>query len=187
MTNLQALELLHTHTQNINVRRHCYAVGTVMRSLAPKFGGNPGEWEISGILHDSDWEETKDNPDEHTKRTLTWLKDLGLTDGPVVRTIRSHNGKRTHLAEPEGKMEWSLETCDELTGFIVAVALVRPDKALASVTVDSVMKKWKTKEFARAVDRSQIEQCETRLGIPLTDFIQITLSAMQRIHEELGL
>jgi predicted hydrolase (HD superfamily) len=91
------------------------------------------------------------------------------------------------LAQLEGKMEWSLETCDELTGFIVAVALVRPDKKLETVGVSSVMKKWKTKEFARAVDRSQIEQCQEKLGIPLNDFIQIALSAMQGIHGELGL
>jgi predicted hydrolase (HD superfamily) len=187
MTKLQALELLHTHMQNINLRRHCNAVGAAMRALASKSGGNPDEWEVLGILHDSDWEETKDNPDEHTLHTLTWLKDMNITDGPLIRALQSHNNKRTHLAELEGNMEWALETCDELTGFIVAVALVRPDKALASVTVDSVMKKWKTKEFARAVDRSQIEQCETRLGIPLLEFINITLGAMQRIHGDLGL
>lgn len=84
-------------------------------------------------------------------------------------------------------MEWALETVDELTGFIVAVALVRPEKKLETVAVESVLKKWKTKEFAKAVDRGQIEQCETKLGIALSEFIGITLQAMQEHHEELGL
>jgi uncharacterized protein len=187
ITKQQALELLHAHMQNVNLRRHCYAVGAVMKSLATKFGGNPDVWEVLGILHDADWEETKDTPDEHTVHTLLWLKEIGLTEGVIVRALQSHNSKRTHLADLDGKMEWSLETCDELTGFIVAVALVRPEKKLATVEVRSVLKKWKTKEFAKAVSREQIAQCEEKLGVPLNDFIQLALSAMQGIHDELGL
>ncbi len=183
----QALDILHAHTQNPNLRRHMYAVGVVMRALACKLGGDPDIWEILGLLHDADWEETKDNPDEHTKRTLDWFKSIGETEGPVVRALMSHNTKLTHLAELEGVMEWALETCDELTGFIVAVALVRPEKKLSLVTLDSVKKKWKQKAFAAAVKREQIEQCDEKLGIPLDDFIQIALKAMQSIHEDLGL
>lgn len=187
MTRAQALDLLHKHTQNTNLRRHMYAVGAVMNALAQKLGGNPKEWEVLGLLHDADWEETKDIPDEHTKRTLEWLKDQGMSDGPVVHALMSHNNKLTHLAELEGNMEWALETCDELSGFIVAVTLVRPEKKLETVTVESVLKKWKTKEFAKAVDRGQIAQCEEELGIPLHDFIQITLNAMKQISRDLGL
>jgi predicted hydrolase (HD superfamily) len=84
-------------------------------------------------------------------------------------------------------LEWSLYCCDELTGFIVAVALVRPDKKLASVTVDSVLKKWGEKAFAAGVKREQIEECEDRLGIPLKEFIEICLQAMQGISKDLGL
>ncbi len=164
-----------------------YAVGFAMRALAEKLGGDPDTWETLGLLHDADWEETKDMPDEHTKHSLAWLKKLGETEGSIVHALMSHNRKHTHLAELEGTMEWALETVDELTGFIVAVALVRPEKKLETVRVESVMKKWKTKEFAAAVDRSQIAQCEERLGILLPDFIQITLTAMQNHHEELGL
>lgn len=158
-----------------------------MRALAEKLGGDPNEWEVVGILHDADWEETKDTPDTHTKHTLAWLTEKGITDGPVVHALMSHNGKRTHLAEVTGAIEWALETVDELTGFIVAVALVRPDKKLESVEVSSVLKKWKTKEFAKAVDRAQIARCEEKLGIPLAEFIEITLKAMQKYHSELGL
>jgi lysyl-tRNA synthetase, class II len=183
----QATQLLVTHMQNGNLQRHCYAVGYAMKELAREFGGDPDVWEVLGILHDADWEETKDNPDDHTKNTLQYLKDLGVTSGPIVRALQSHNRKRTHLAEIEGVMEWALETCDELTGFIVAVTLVRPEKKLAAVTTESVLKKWKNHEFAQAVDRSQIEQCKAELGISLEAFIGIVLSAMQSHSDELGL
>ena len=187
ITKIQALDLLHQHTQNQNLRRHMYAVGAVMKALAVKLDGDPEVWEVLGLLHDADWEETKDVLNEHTKRTLGWLKELGETDGPIVHALMSHNRKYTQLAELDGIMEWALETCDELTGFIVAVALVRPEKKLETVTVESVLKKWKTKEFARAVDRDQIAQCEEKLGIPLHEFIMIALTAMQKIHQDLGL
>lgn len=187
MTRDQAVDLLHAHTQNQNLRRHMYAVGCAMKVLAGKLGGNPEEWEVLGLLHDADWEETKDSPQQHTRKTIVWLQEIGITEGPIVHALMSHNNKYTSLAELEGVMEWALETVDELTGFIVAVALVRPERNLAAVSVESVLKKWKTKEFAKAVDRKQIVQCEEKLGIPLIEFIQITLSSMQVNHEKLGL
>lgn len=187
MTRDQAITLLHAHMQNQNLRRHCYAVGFALRALAGKLGGDPDEWEVLGILHDADWEETKDVPDQHTRKTLACLKELGIAEGPFIHAFQSHNTKHTHLGELEGNMEWALETVDELTGFIVAVTLVRPDKKLESVGIDSIMKKWKTKEFAKAVDRTQIAQCEEKLKIPLNEFIQIALTAMQDHHKDLGL
>lgn len=187
ITKDQAIHLLHEHTKNDNLRRHMYAVGFAMRALAEKLGGNPDLWEVLGLLHDADWEETKDTPDDHTRNTLVWLESLGETDGPIVHAMKSHNRKRTQLAEIDGTMEWALETVDELTGFIVAVTLMRPDKKLQSVEVSSVMKKWKNKAFAAAVDRAQISQCEEKLGIPLQEFISITLLAMQKEHDMLGL
>lgn len=181
------MELLHKHTKNDNLRRHMYAVGFAMRALAEKLGGDLDTWETLGLLHDADWEETKDVPEDHTKKTLAWLADFGITDGPIVHALMSHNNKHTHLAELDGLMEWALETVDELTGFIVAVTLIRPDKKLETVEISSIMKKWKNKEFAKAVSREQIGQCEERLGIPLEEFIVITLRAMQEHHDELGL
>lgn len=143
--------------------------------------------ETLGLLHDADWEETKDTPELHTKNTLAWLKAEGISEGPIIHALMSHNNKHTKLAELDGLMEWALETCDELTGFIVACALIQPEKTLAAVGVDSVMRKWGKKEFARAVDRTQIAQCQEKLGIPLEEFIGITLKAMQDHHAELGL
>ncbi len=157
-----------------------------MRALANRLSGDPDTWEILGLLHDADWEKTKETPEEHTKRTLEWLAETDA-DESIRHALKSHNTKHTHLAELEGEMEWALETVDELTGFIVAVALMRPDKKLASVDVQSVLKKWKNAKFAAAVDRSQIAQCEEKLGITLNEFIEITLKAMQNNHTELGL
>lgn len=187
LTKDQAVKILKFHTKNQNLHRHCYAVGYAMRALAMKLGGDPDVWEVLGVLHDADWEETKDTPDRHTRRTLEWLKEMGIVDGPIVHALMSHNKKYTQLAELDGLMEWALEIVDELTGFIVAVALVRPEKKLSFVTVEAVLKKWKMEEFARAVDRGQIEQCEERLGIKLPEFIKIVLTVMQENHEELGL
>jgi len=187
MNRDQALELLRIHIKNQNLTRHCLAVGAVMKALGEKMGGDADVWEVLGLVHDADWEETKDKPEMHTIETISWLKEAGTFGGPLIHALESHNRKHTKLAELEGNMEWALECCDELTGFIVAVALIQPDKKLASVTVDSVLKKFPKKEFAKAVEREQIEQCEKKLGIPLPEFVDLTLKSMQRIAPELGL
>lgn len=197
MTREQALELLHQNMQNINLRRHCYAVEATMRALARRLNsGKSGKelkeiedlWGIAGLLHDSDYELTKDEARKnHTKQTLKWLRELDA-HASIYDAIASHAWKYVDGApEPKTKMDWALYTCDELTGLIVATALVRPDKKLASVTVDSVLNKWNQKSFAAGVDRRQIEECEPRLNIPLREFVQITLFAMQQIHDDLGL
>lgn len=182
ITRDQAIKLLNTHVQNENLRRHCLSVGAVMRALAKHFGADAQEWEILGIIHDSDWEETKDTPGKHTLLTLERVEDERLK-----HALMSHNTKHTHLAQLEGNMEWSLECCDELTGFIVACTLVLPSKHLSDLSVQSVLKKFPKKEFAKPVNRSQIAQCEEKLGIKLEDFVQIALSAMQGIASEIGL
>ncbi len=187
MNRNQAIELLNSHTQNANLRRHCLAVGAVMRSLAEKLGGDPDLWEILGLIHDSDWEETKDNPDQHTVVTLDRLEKIGDTDSRLSHALRSHNREHTHLAELEGKMEWALECCDELTGFIVAVTLVQPSRKIADISVDSILKKFPSKGFAAAVNRDQISQCDEKLGIPLAEFVEICLKSMQSIASEIGL
>jgi len=187
MTREQALKLLHEKMQNQNLRRHCYAVEAVMRALARHFKEDEEKWGIIGLLHDGDYEKTKDKPEKHTLMMVEWLKELGETDEETISAILSHNYAHTGQNPPKNKLEWSLYCCDELTGLIVAVALVKPDKKLASVTVDSIMKKWNKKDFARGVKREQIEECESRLEIPLKEFIQIALEAMQAISKDLGL
>lgn len=186
MTKNEAILLLEAHVQNQNLRRHCLAVGATMRALAEKLGGDPDEWEILGIIHDSDWEETKDDISKHTHLTLDRLKAQNY-DGPIIHALQTHNNRHTGLGELETTMEWALECCDELTGFIVACTLVLPSKHISDLSVESVIKKLSMKSFAAAVDRSQIGLCEEKLGIPLPEFVNITLVAMQSISSELGL
>ena len=187
ITREKALEILHANMQNQNLRRHCYAVEAVMRALARKFGEDEEKWGLVGLVHDSDYEKTKENPDKHALLAVEWLKNAGETDPEIVSAILSHNFEHTGKNEPKNKLEWSLYCCDELTGFIVAVALVMPDKKLSSVSVESVVKKFPQKAFAAAVKREQIKMCEEKLGISLEEFVKISLTAMQGISEELGL
>ena len=158
-----------------------------MRALAKRFSEDEDTWGIAGLLHDADYEVVKDDASRHTHLTLEWLKKLEAEQS-IQDAILAHGwGYVDGNPEPKTKMEWSLYCCDELTGLIVAVALVKPDKKLASVTSDSVLKKWKEKQFAKGVDRSQIEMCEDKLNIPLRDFIEIAVLAMQGISGQLGL
>lgn len=196
ITREEALKLLHENMGSQNLRRHCYAVEAVMRALAKHFKSDEEKWGVVGLLHDSDYEKTKDTPEKHTRLTVEWLKAKGESDPEIISAILSHN--YAHLIEepaedgsiaeaPKNNLEWSLYCCDELTGLIVAIALVKPGKTLAEVTVDSVMNKWNEKSFAGGVKREQIAECEDRLSISLRGFIEIALSAMQGISEELGL
>ncbi len=170
------LAQVNASVKNKNLVRHLLAVEAAMRALAGRLGGNEDEWGNLGLLHDEDWERTEAVPAEHTRQTLKWLESQGLTSGPLVDALRSHNRRLTNLGEPQGTMAWALDCVDELTGFLVAVALVRPDRKLSSVSMESVTKKWKAKEFARAVDRSQIEQCKEKLGLELNEFIAEALN-----------
>lgn len=194
MTRQEALDLLHKHMTNINLRRHCYAVEAVMRTLYRRLeDGNQTQveedkWGIAGLLHDADYEETKDNAKkDHTKHIIKWLEELDA-EADIRDAVASHAwGYVENAPQPKTKMEWALYCCDELTGLIVAVALVKPDKRLASVTVKSVMKKWNSSSFAAGVNRKQIEECDTRLNLPLPEFVGLAISAMQNIHDDLGL
>lgn len=187
LTHDQAWQLLTSKVQSQNLRRHCLAVEAVMRALAKRFEAPVEKWGIIGLLHDGDYELTKDKPSEHTLVMHRWLRDLGVEDPDILCAVLSHNAEKTGHHPPATDLEWSLYCCDELTGFIVAVALILPSKRLADVTVGSVIKKFSQKAFAAAVDRSQIARCEEKLGIKLEDFVTISLTAMQSIAPDLGL
>ena len=196
ITREQALTLLKKHMSQENLIRHCYAVEAVMRALARFFKEDEEKWGIVGLLHDGDYEETKFTPEKHTLKMAEWLEEMGETDPEIISAILSHNyahlvdpeiGDGTTAEPPKNKLEWSLYCCDELTGLIVAVTLVKPDKKLSSVSVESIMKKWKEKSFAAGVKRKQIQECEAWLDIPLNEFIEIALEAMQGISDDLGL
>jgi predicted hydrolase (HD superfamily) len=185
--------------QNVNLRRHCYAVGKVLALLHDYYKGkgvpanfsdmgslSREDWEIVGILHDADWEITAKDEHNHTKLLLEWVIDLGLPE-EMLNVFKSHNNRTTGLREPQTLLEWTLECLDELTGFIVAVALMMPGKTLAEVSSESVIKKFAKKDFAKAVNREQITQCDQKLGISTNEFVTITLKGMQYNHELLGL
>lgn len=191
----QAWKLLNSHMKNQNLIRHCLSVEAAMKGLANHFGEDENLWGIVGLLHDGDYEETKENPTRHTLKMVEWLKKLGVTDKSLISAILSHNyahldrrslGEGGYGHPPKNNLEWSLYCADELTGLIVAVALVK-GKKLANVSVDSVLKKFPQKNFAAGVHREQISQCEEKLNIGLPEFIGIALKAMQGISQELGL
>lgn len=195
MTRDEAYTLMIQMLQNRNLQRHGLAVEAIMRALCeylkdkhPELGSeefNEEEWAIVGLLHDADYELVEKNPSRHTLVTEEKLREIGGVSDRVIYGIKAHHGgiKPTK----DNLMESSVYCADELSGLITAVALVRPDKKLVSVTVDSVMKKFSQKAFAAGANREQILACEKELGIPLEEFVKIALEAMQGISGELGL
>jgi putative nucleotidyltransferase with HDIG domain len=184
ITRERALEILKENISNENLRKHHYGVAAVMKDLAVELGGDSEIWEIVGLLHDADYEQTKDRPDLHTVLLAKILENEDVGD-EIIRAIQSHNYEYTGL-EPKTTMEYALLSCDDLTGLIVAVALVHPEK-LAGVSVDSVLKKFGSKSFAAGADREKIQRCEKTLGLSLEVFVGLVLSAMQKESDLLGL
>lgn len=184
MNKDKAVSLLHSNIGNINLRKHCYAVAAVMKSLASHFGEDENLWEISGLVHDIDYEK---HPEDHPLEGLKILESENYPKEIIEATAAHAWGYSEGVPKPKNKMEWSLYSCDELTGLIVAVTLVRPGKKLSGVNPRNILDKWNSKSFAAGVDRKQIEMCEEKLEIKLPEFIEIALKAMQGISNELGL
>lgn len=184
MTRDEALKLVNSWTENKNLVKHMLAVEAQMRALAKHFDENEEEWGLLGLVHDADYEKW---PTEHPRKTIEELEKRN-EPGWLVNGVRAHAwGFNGMDREPQTKMEWAIYTCDELSGFIIACALVRPDKKLSSVTSETILKKWKEKSFAKGVHREQIELCEKKLGIKVEDYISVCLKALQGISSELGL
>lgn len=183
MTRDEAYKLVTDWTENKNLVKHMLAVEAQMRAIAKHFGEDEEMWGLAGLIHDADYEKY---PEEHPLKLIEHLEAAGAQDW-LVAAVKAHAWGRHDLPEPKTKMEWALYTCDELSGLIIACALVQPEKKLASVTVESVLKKWKKKEFARGVHREDIELCEEKLGIKLEDYIGMCLKALQGIADKLNL
>lgn len=187
MTRDEAYALVTDWTKNQNLVKHMLAVEAIMRALAKYFNEDEEIWGLAGLLHDADYEMFKDDPKKHPSKIFEELVKRNV-DERIVNAIKSHAwGWKENLPEPKTKMEWSLYCCDDLSGFIIACALVRPDKKLESVTLESLQKKWGQKSFAAGAKREHAEMCQEKLGIPLPEFMQIALTALQEINEELGL
>lgn len=178
-----ALKLLFEYTESENLRKHAFAVEAAMRAYARKFGEDEEKWAIVGLLHDFDYEKFP-SPDQHPWVGSKILEERGYPED-IRKAILGH---ADYTGVPRDTlMAKTLYACDELCGFITAVALVRPNKKLEEVTVESVKKKLKDKAFARSVNRNDIYKGAEELGIPLDEHIQFVIDAMKSIADKLGL
>jgi putative nucleotidyltransferase with HDIG domain len=180
----KALELLKKYITNENLIKHSIATSAVMKNLALKLNVNQEKWSLAGLLHDIDAELTKDDIKTHTHKAVEILKE-NLIDEDIIEAIKMHNPCAWDKNSDE-PFHVALRASETITGLIVATALVYPDKKLSSVKVESVLKRFKDKRFAAGADRNTIMECE-KLGIPLRDFIEISLNAMKEVSDELGL
>jgi len=184
----RAQVILHDWIQSESLRKHCYAVADSMKHFAQLRGEDADLWEAVGLLHDMDYER---HPNLERSRTeghpfvgVAWLRENGWSEG-VCRAILSHADYSD--VSRETPLEKTLYAVDELSGFVVAVALVRPTKSIHDVDVRSVKKKMKDKAFARAVNRDDIIRGAEELGVPLDDVIARVIAALKGDAERLGL
>jgi len=180
-----ALDKLREKVSTDWLVKHCIAAGAVMRALAERFEDDPDAWEVIGILHDVDFDQTKDDPRLHTVLAGEWLREWGF-DESVVRAVLAHNEMAEHGFQRDSTLALALSAAESITGLVVATALVMPDKKLASVKPKSVRKRMKEKAFARKVSREEIMQCE-QIGIPIAEFCELAVVAMRGVSAELGL
>ena len=184
ITREQAFELVKQYIESPNMINHCLAAEAVMMALAERVGEDPEKWGLAGLLHDLD-AETHTTLDVHTQETARILREKGIDEG-IVEAIRLHN-EQAHPGEQRStQFQHLLAAGETITGLIVATALVYPDKKLASVKPKSVRKRIKEKAFAAGANRDIIRECEVG-GIPLEEFCDLSLQAMQGIAGELGL
>ena len=180
----QALDLLHRHIKNPNMIKHSLASEAVLGALADRLGEDREMWSLAGLLHDLDVELTQADLAVHGMEAARILEENGV--GPeIVQAVKLHN-EQACGEKRSAVFHHALAAGETITGLIIATALVYPDKRLASVKPKSVVKRMKEKAFAASVNREVIMECE-RLPIPLPEFAEIALRAMQSISDELEL
>lgn len=177
------LALLHEHTESPGLRKHALAVEAAMRAYARRLGGDEALWGATGLIHDFDYEKHP-SQEEHPFVGCRILTEKGYPPEMIEAILGHATYSGTPRATPMAK---ALFAVDELCGLITATALVQPNKTLAEVTVDSVLKKMKSKGFARGVNREDIETGAGELGVPLADHVGIVLAALQADAQALGL
>lgn len=178
-----AVKLLNDNIQNTNMIRHCLASEAVLRALAERLGEDRDEWGLAGLLHDVDVEITQADPHLHGPYAAGMLG--GLLPPEAVDAIVMHNERATGK-ERTTVFQHALAAGETITGLIIATAMVYPDKKLASVKPKSITKRMKEKAFAASVKRENILECEL-IGIPIQDFAEMALIAMQEISGDLGM
>ncbi len=178
-----ALALVREYVQNPNLIRHMFAVEAAMRDYAPRFGEDPGPWAMAGLLHDFDWE-VHPTLERHPQDGAPILRSRGVPE-IVVECILSH---ADHTGVPRTTpMQKALYGCDEITGLVTAVALVRPSRSVMDLEVRSVRKKWNDPRFAANVDRGDIERGASEMGVELWTHVGQVIDSMRSIAGELGL
>ncbi len=184
MNRQEAFSLVTEFVKNENLIKHMLAVEAAMRAYAQRYGDDPESWGIVGLLHDFDWE-IHPTLDEHPQEGAPILRERGV-DEAIIQSILSH---AEHTGVPRDTLrDKALYAVDELTGLITACALVKPTRSIHDVTVQSVKKKWKDRAFAAGVNREDIQQGCTDLGVDLwEEHVPLVLQAMQGIAPELGL
>ena len=182
LTRNEALEQLKAWTSSPSLLTHARAVELVMREAAGKYGGpdaSPDVWGIAGLLHDADYDQW---PSLHPNKIVAWLRDRG--EAEIAYAISCHWTKWGIRAKSQ--MDKALLACDELTGFVMACAIVRPE-GMTSMTVKSVTKKLKNRSFAASVERDEIQTGVRQIGVDLNDHIQFVIDALKPHSEELGI
>ncbi|MFA6422614.1 MAG: lysine--tRNA ligase [Candidatus Buchananbacteria bacterium] len=186
----QAKKLLDRYIKDPIVKLHCIESEYIMRDLAKHFKQDEEKWGIIGLLHDIDWDLTKDDPSQHCIKAQEILKDAGAS-GFLIETIVSHcygypfNSELKDLRR-QTRIQFSLAASETLTGLIISSALIQPDKKLASLSVESLKKKFKNLKFAANCNREMISECE-QAGISLDEFLELGLKALQKIADRLGM
>ncbi len=183
MDRESGLALLKKQIKNKNLIKHMLATEAVMSSLAEKFDQDRELWALTGLLHDLDYDQTADQPEKHGLLGAQMLEEAGLSP-ELVQAVKAHNPALGE--ERKTLLDKALYAVDPVTGLLVAAALVHPEKKLAAIDVEFVLKRFKEKSFARGASREQIESCR-ELGLSLEEFLTISLAAMQGIGRELGL
>jgi putative nucleotidyltransferase with HDIG domain len=183
MNRDQAFEIVREYVKSENLIRHMLAVEAAMRFYAEQFGEDAELWGVTGLLHDFDWE-IHPTLEQHPQVGAPILREKGVPE-EVVSAILSH---ADHTGIPrQSKMEKALYACDEITGLIVAVALVRPSRSLEDLKVKSVKKKWKDRSFAAGANREEIAAAADEFGIDLWEHVGNVIEAMRRVAPDLAL
>ena len=184
MTRDEALAIVHEYVKNEGLIKHMLCVEAAMRFYAEKFGEDVETWGLLGLLHDFDWE-VHPTLEEHPSAGAPILRERGL-DGELIQDILSH-GFGPITPPRDTLRRKALFACDEVTGLITAVALVRPSRSLLDLEAKSVKKKWKDKSFAAGTDRTEMEQAAADFGVELWEHVGNVILAMRKIAPELGL
>jgi len=184
LSRKKGLELVRSHLKNPHLVNHSLAAEAVLRAMAERLGEDQEKWGLAGLLHDLD-AETQPELATHTSETVTILQEHGL-DEEIIEAIRLHNPTAWPGEQRTTVFQHAVAAGETITGLIVAAALVNPARKLAAVKAKSVKKRYKEKAFARGADREIIAECE-QAGIPLAEFCDLSLLAMQAIAEDIGL